>query len=61
MLKNPDDGTYDCPDGTVRERVHCSIYASKNDGEHINDNTGKIDEVTRPRYRKLREIKPVEV
>jgi hypothetical protein len=47
MLKSPDGGTQDDSKGTIRERMHGGIYASKNDAKGIEDDGREIDVVAR--------------
>jgi hypothetical protein len=47
VLKSPDGGTQDDAKGTVRERMHGSIYASKNDAKGIEEKGSEINTVAR--------------
>ena len=61
VLKSPYSGTQDYPKGTVRKRMHGSIYTSKNDAKGIEENGSERDVVARRRYRTFGEIEPVDV
>lgn len=47
VLKSPDGGTQDDSKDTVRERMHGSIYPSKNDAKGVEENSSEIDVIVR--------------